>query len=1100
MTTPRSAHWMSLILALLLATPAVAQTPLDDPIPEPIEPGDLTVALEPVVSGMTAPNWATSVSGCAALTDRLVVTDQNGLLWAVDLATRSKRVLLDIRDSLVELGIGGPGSFDERGLLGVALHPDFADNGLLYLYTSEPVAGEADFSTLPAGVEADHQSVVREWRIPSPCEAAAVVDRGSGRELLRIDQPQFNHDGGTLTFGPDGLLYVSLGDGGRADDQGDGHAPDGNGQTPGNILGTILRIDPDGTGSANGSYGVPPDNPFVGADGVDEIWAWGLRNPFRISFDRVTGELYIADVGQNDIEEISLGEPGGNYGWRLKEGSFCFDANGDDDGFVYECEPGSLPPDLIDPIAEYDHDEGLAVVGGFVYRGSAIPELQGHYVFGDYQAPDRSTGRLFALDPAGEITELRIAGQDSVGMFVLGFGEDAAGELYVLANRDGVPFGDGGAVLRIAPVGPLQAAFSFDPLEPVVGQPVSFEDISGGMPTSWQWDFGNGETSTEEDPTVTFDADGDYLVSLTVSRGDASDTASQTVTVSDATAPPVASFELLPAEPEAGQVVRFTDTSTSHPTSWQWDFGNGVTSDLRDPETIFMAPGSYTVTLTVTNPLGSSSANQTVTVLDGPSPAGADVVIPAVARLNGVNAFFVSMVELLNDSSAGMALRVAYTPRSDIGGPTLHTTLSLPASALLSVEDPLGEWFGLSDGETGVGALSFHVLDGAPESFTAQSVVTARNSDASEYGQAFPAIERSQLVEAGEVVYLTTTGDAGRFRVNFGAMAVADEVLVSVRPEDPIGTALATAEERVLDAGGSVQINDVAETFGLGAVDGYLLRVEAVGGPAAVYASVLDGVGPGYEGTNDPTTILPLEGSDRVVLLAVGSVDGINEFAGSAILVNLSDFDAEVRADLFLRDDGATGVAATETVTVPAGGSLIFDETDVVEDLFGVTGIGTVMFTSLNDAVIGATAREYAIFRDGSGEVVGTAGQLMSGLTAGDLLMPGAEHFVLGVRETAASPEPVRSNLAAFNPGDEPVDMTVSAFTGDGDFLAVETFTVPPRELDFWTSVLDVLQGGLTADEPVFLIVSVDGELFVRVSRVNEHGDPVTLTPFSGLE
>ena len=1100
MTTWHPAHWKIVILALLLTMPAAAQTPLDDPIPEPIVTGDLTVALEPVVSGLTAPNWATGVPGCDGLADRLVVTDQNGVLWAVDLTTRSKKVLLDIRDSLVELGIGGPGSFDERGLLGVALHPDFAGNGLLYLYTSEPAAGDADFTTLPSGVDPNHQSVVREWRIPSPCDAAAVVDRGSGRELLRIDQPQFNHDGGTLAFGPDGFLYVSLGDGGQADDQGDGHAPDGNGQTPGNILGTILRIDPDGTSSANGAYGVPPDNPFVGIDGVDEIWAWGLRNPFRISFDRMTGGLYIADVGQNDIEEISLGEPGGNYGWRLKEGSFCFDANGDDDGFVYECEPGSLPPDLVDPIAEYDHDEGLAVVGGFVYRGSAIAELQGHYVFGDYHAPGRDTGRLFVLDPAGGITELPIAGVDSVGMFVLGFGEDSAGELYLLANQDGVPFGDGGAVLRIAPVGPLQAAFSFDPLEPVVGQPVSFEDLSDGMPTSWEWDFGNGETSVERDPTVTFDADGDYLVSLTVSRGDAGDSTSRIVTVVDATAPPVAGFEFLPATPEAGQPVRFTDTSTAHPTSWQWDFGNGVTSDLRDPESIFMAPGSYTVTLTVANPLGSSSANRTVTVLDGPSPADADVVIPAVARLNGVNAFFTSLVELLNDGGSAMTLRAAYTPRVDVGGPTLQTTLVLPAMAQLSVEDPLGEWFGLSDGETGVGALSFHVADGAPEDFSAQSVVTARNSDASEYGQAFPAIERSQLVEAGGAVYLTTTGDPGMFRVNFGAMAVADEVLVSVRPEDPIGTALATAEERVLDAGSSVQINDLAEAFGLGAVGGYLLRVEVTGGPAAVYASVLDGIGAGYEGTNDPTTILPLEGSDRVVLLAVGAVDGINEFAGSAALVNLSDFEAEVRADLFLRDDAVTGIAATETMTVPAGGSLNFGDTDVVEDLFGVTGIGTVVFTSLNDASIGATAREYAIFRDGTGDIIGTAGQLMSGLTADELLVPGVEYSFIGLREMASSPEPVRSNLAAFNPGDQPVDLTVSAFTGGGDFLAVETFTVPPQELEFWTSVLDVLQGGLTAEEPVLLIVSADGELFVRVSRVNEYGDPVTLRPFSGLE
>lgn len=440
-------------LGLAGTTAGKPGTATADPIPEPIERGRLTIRLEPVATGLTAPNWGTPVPGCPALGDRLVVTDQDGILWSVDLTTGEKAVLLDASDRLVSLGVAGPGTFDERGLLGVAFHPEYATNGRLYTYTSEPVDGPADFSTMPEGVSANHQSVVSEWQVPAPCDSDSVVDPASRREVLRVDQPQFNHDGGCLDFGPDGRLYVSLGDGGAADDQGVGHVPGGNGQDPGNVLGTILRIDPDGDDSANGQYGIPADNPFVGTAGfLDEIYAYGFRNPFRFSFDDRTGELYVADVGQNDVEEVDLGVAGGNYGWRRKEGSFCFDPNGDDPGFAFECGPAEEPAGVIDPIAEYDHDEGIAVVGGFVYRGRRIPSLRGRYVFGDYFHPGSGGGRLFYLARNGELREFGLASGDALGLSVLGFGQDARGELYVLANETGVPFGDTGVVLRMTPV------------------------------------------------------------------------------------------------------------------------------------------------------------------------------------------------------------------------------------------------------------------------------------------------------------------------------------------------------------------------------------------------------------------------------------------------------------------------------------------------------------------------------------------------------------------------------------------------------------------------------------------------------------------------
>jgi glucose/arabinose dehydrogenase len=408
---------------------------LEDPIPDPIPTGTVTVALQQVASGLAAPNWGTHAEDGSG---RLFFADQPGFVYELDLGSGGKRIFLDASDRLVALA-----GFDERGLLGIAFHPDYAANGLLYTYTSEPDTGAADCTVgLPAGVDPDHQSVITEWRVPEPTDPVSVVDPASARTLMRIDQPQRNHNGGALVFGSDEFLYIALGDGGGGDDQAVGHGETGNGQDPNNVLGAILRIDVDGANSANGQYGIPASNPFVGKVPIDEIFAFGFRNPFRISFDRVTGQLYIGDVGQNDIEEVDLGVPEGNYGWNLKEGSFFFDANGGGPGFVTDVDPG-VPPGLIDPVAEYDHDEGNSVIGGFVYRGDALPDLLGRYVFGDF------SGRLFYLDGTDAIQEFPMADPLAPGLRLLGFGQDAEGEIYVMANETARPSGETGVVLKI---------------------------------------------------------------------------------------------------------------------------------------------------------------------------------------------------------------------------------------------------------------------------------------------------------------------------------------------------------------------------------------------------------------------------------------------------------------------------------------------------------------------------------------------------------------------------------------------------------------------------------------------------------------------------
>jgi uncharacterized protein (TIGR03118 family) len=420
----------------------VNTVPIVDPIPEPIVKGDITIELKPVVDGLVAP------LGMAVPDDgsrRMFVYDQAGLAWVVtEAAGKLPTPLIDVSSRLVSQG-----NYDERGLLGLAAHPDFIEFPFIYTYTSEPVDGQADFiNVMPTEISNNHQSVVSEWQI-DPNDPNRV-DPNSRREILRIDEPQANHNGGTLRFGPDGFLYISLGDGGQANDVADGHVPGGNAQNLHRIYGKVIRIDVDGSNSANGQYGIPADNPFVGQDAVQEIYAYGLRNPYTYSFDSLTGDLYLGDAGQNNIEEVDLIVKGGNYGWNIKEGTFWFDSVTENIGDVVTGPVRPVPPDLIEPIVEYDHDEGAVVIGGYVYRGNQVPALQGRYVFGDWGSFTGPSARLFTLDPNFVIQELRIGLADRpTGFWLRGFGQDAEGELYVFGSTELGPRGNTGQMLKI---------------------------------------------------------------------------------------------------------------------------------------------------------------------------------------------------------------------------------------------------------------------------------------------------------------------------------------------------------------------------------------------------------------------------------------------------------------------------------------------------------------------------------------------------------------------------------------------------------------------------------------------------------------------------
>ena len=392
-----------------------------------ITQGNILINLETVAQGFDKPILALS-SPDPLEANLLYVVEQGGRVWRVNVNTGNKVQFVDFSDQI----IGLTGNLGERGLLGLAFDPNYLTNNKLYTYLSKPVNNPADFSTLQVGDVANHQTVISEWIIINP--QSTTPSASAEIELLVIDQPQANHNAGTITFGPDGYLYIALGDGGSRNDQGTGHGENGNGRDNTNPLGAILRIDPSGNNSTNGKYGIPNTNPFVDLDGLDEIYAYGFRNPYRFSFEDLGNQefnLYVGDVGQNALEEVNRihsSSPGGNYGWNYKEGSYFF-YTGETGNYISDESPeGPLPP-LIDPIAEYDHDVGISVIGGHVYKGSVINDLKDRYVFGEFARPN---GKVFYLDANDNIKEFRY--ESPINMNITGFGVDQQNELYVVGS------------------------------------------------------------------------------------------------------------------------------------------------------------------------------------------------------------------------------------------------------------------------------------------------------------------------------------------------------------------------------------------------------------------------------------------------------------------------------------------------------------------------------------------------------------------------------------------------------------------------------------------------------------------------------------------
>jgi len=412
------------------------------------------IGLRPIADGFTSPLNAVPLDDDSG---RVLIGDQVGTISVLQKdGTLASEPFAVLTNRMVQLKTG----FDERGLLGLVLHPKFRQNGRVFIYYSAPLR-----TTAPTNY--DHTSRLAEFKVAAG--NPAKLDLSTEKVVLEIDEPQFNHNGGRMVFGPDGMLYIGVGDGGNANDEGVGHVSGGNGQSTSTLLGKILRIDVD-----NGTpYSVPKDNPFVGNAGFKpEIFAYGMRNPWGLAFDRGgQRELFVADVGQNLFEEVNIVVKGGNYGWHVREGFEGFDAKNANQVATNAATRDARGEPFLDPIFVYKHPPrgkldptqiiGISVTGGYVYRGKAFPQLTGKYIFGDWSRSWALPDGVFfqATPPASgrgpwtvEFLNVKLPGSGKLNGYITAFGEDVDGELFVLTSGRNSLTGKTGKVYRLAPL------------------------------------------------------------------------------------------------------------------------------------------------------------------------------------------------------------------------------------------------------------------------------------------------------------------------------------------------------------------------------------------------------------------------------------------------------------------------------------------------------------------------------------------------------------------------------------------------------------------------------------------------------------------------
>jgi glucose/arabinose dehydrogenase len=529
---------------------SVEETTTAEDDAERFMPRGAGVGVQRVADGFVSPVGFEAAPGDD---ERRFILDQVGQIYVHGPDGLQDEPFMDIADRLVDVGGREGSDFDERGLLGVTFHPDFQNNRRFFVRYSAPLGeppyvSSVDWSDTPDLQEYDHLEVLAEFRAS---EDLASGNPDSERRLLEMPSPQFNHNAGDLSFGPDGLLYVPTGDGGGADDVGLGHVDDwydrnegGNGQdVTENLMGGILRIDVDGessetTGTEGGEtttqqsdlpYAIPEDNPFAG-DGEEppEQYAWGFRNPWRASFDP-EGNYLVASNGQNLFEQVDIAQRGGNHGWNVKEATHCFSTENPNQP-PEEC-PNRTPDSvrggepLLDPVIEYPHTYegrgvGVSVIGGYTYTNDAISGIGGKYVFGDYSRTGADpAGRIFAATPSGDgqtttadaqtttadgggddlwsLEEVQVANSPNgkLNKYILAFGQDSRGRLYVLGSDTGTISGETGEVYRIVPAGEGEQLSTTEASETTTAS--GGETTAGGEATT-----AGGETTTDGGETT----------------------------------------------------------------------------------------------------------------------------------------------------------------------------------------------------------------------------------------------------------------------------------------------------------------------------------------------------------------------------------------------------------------------------------------------------------------------------------------------------------------------------------------------------------------------------------------------------------------------
>ena len=427
-------------------------------------PGAKDLDLQLVTDNLVSPLGATEAPDG---THRLFVLDQPGQIWIIDHnGQKLAQPFIDISSKMVSLSP----FYDERGLLGFAFHPKFKQNGKFYLfYTAPPTPGGPTEDAGNTGLPMTWNNTTRISEFKVSASNPNMADMSSERIILEQPHPQSNHNGGTIAFGADGYLYISIGDGGNKNDIGPGHVEDwysanagGNGQDiEQNLLGNILRIDVNN--SSNGkNYAIPSNNPFVNKPGLDEIYAYGFRNPYRFSFDMSgSRRLFVGDAGQSLYEEVSVVVKGGNYGWNVKEGTHCFNAANEFTELSSCPDVDGFGNPLIDPVLElknFSNPDGghfVTVIGGNVYRGNSIRGLEGMYIFGNFSAQGgQAKGEIYISNPSGPglwaFEKLPLKSfPESLEQYVKGFGQDLSGEIYVTTSQQLGPSGNTGKIYKL---------------------------------------------------------------------------------------------------------------------------------------------------------------------------------------------------------------------------------------------------------------------------------------------------------------------------------------------------------------------------------------------------------------------------------------------------------------------------------------------------------------------------------------------------------------------------------------------------------------------------------------------------------------------------